>query len=210
MWCRADIFRKVRSTIAINPMLRDRQRPAEPERNSEVNSLCVGSNEWGLNVIRTIWLGFTFLVVLAGAGSFRLAFGHFDTANASGVVVAEAGRTAGATAVQAPLTKAEPLAVAAVSPPPDAAVLARAAHVALEMLPRASFAMVTPDVVDRHQQEAAPPVARQTRIQRPKRKLQKPDAVASRPQPTADPRACQLEEFDAFRWVFSLPTGCHT
>jgi len=24
-----------------------------------------------------------------------------------------------------------------------------------------------------------------------------------------DPKACQLEEFDAFRWAFSMPTGCH-
>jgi hypothetical protein len=43
----------------------------------------------------------------------------------------------------------------------------------------------------------------------PRRKQPKPDAVASKSQPPADSKTCQLEEFDAFRWAFSLPTGCH-
>ena len=46
-------------------------------------------------MIRTIWLGFTFLIVLAGVGSFRFAFGHFDAANASGIVRSEIDRTVG-------------------------------------------------------------------------------------------------------------------
>jgi outer membrane biosynthesis protein TonB len=53
-------------------------------------------------VIRTIWLGFTFLVVLAGVGAFRFAFGNFDAANASAIarpevnyiVVAKTGQPA--------------------------------------------------------------------------------------------------------------------
>lgn len=217
-------------------MLRDRQPAPNQNAISEVVSLCEGSSEWGLNVIRTIWLGFTFLIILAGAGSFRFAFGHFDTANASGIVVSEVDRTVGSKPVQDNLTKADRLPVVASAPPePDAAELAKAAYAAAELLPRTSPAVVTPavvdrqtvvdqqtandrqtavdrpTVVDRRPQEVAPPVVvRQTKIQKPKRKQPKPDDVASKSQPAVDPKACQLEEFDAFRWAFSLPTGCHS
>ena len=178
-------------------------------------------------MIRTIWLGFTFLIILAGAGSFRFAFGHFDTANASGIVISEVDRTVGTKTIQDTLTKAERLPVAYAPPATDAAELAKAAYLAAELLPRTSPAVVTPAVVDqqtvvdqtaaerqtavdRRPQEAARPVVRQTRIQKPKRKQPKPDDVASKFQPAADSKACQLEEFDAFRWAFSLPTGCHS
>jgi hypothetical protein len=210
-------------------VLRDRQPAPNQNAISEVVSLCEGSGEWGLNVIRTIWLGFTFLIILAGAGSFRFAFGHFDAANASGIVVSEVDRTVGSKPVQDNLTKADRLPVVAYAPPaPDAAELAKAAYLAAELLPRTSPAVVTPTVVDRlavvdqaavdrptvvdrRPQEAAPHVVvRQTKIQKPKRKQPKPDDVASKSQPAADPKACQLEEFDAFRWAFSLPTGCHS
>jgi hypothetical protein len=202
--------RAPRPATAINPVLRDRQPAPNQNAISEVVSLCEGSGEWGLNVIRTIWLGFTFMIILAGAGSFRFAFGHFDAANASGIVLSEVNRTVGSNTVQDTLTKAERLPVAYVSPAPDAAELAKAAYIAAELLPRTSPAMVTPAFIDRRSQEAAPPVVRQTRIQKPKRKQPKPDAVASKSQPAADPKTCQLEEFDAFRWAFGLPTGCHT
>lgn len=36
-------------------------------------------------MIRTFWLGFIFLIVLAGVGAFRFAFGNFDAANASSI-----------------------------------------------------------------------------------------------------------------------------
>jgi hypothetical protein len=198
-------------------VLRDCQPALNQNAISEVVSLCEGSSEWGLNVIRTIWLGFTFLIILAGAGSFRFAFGHFDAANASGIVVSEVDRTVGSKPVQDNLTKADRLPVVAYAPPaPDAAELAKAAYAAAELLPRTSLAVVTPvvvdrqTIVDRQPQEGAPPVVRQTRIQKPKRKQPKPDAVASKSQPLPDSKTCQLEEFDAFRWAFSLPTGCHT
>jgi hypothetical protein len=198
-------------------VLRDRQLPLNQNAISEVVSLCEGSSEWGLNVIRTIWLGFTFLIILAGAGSFRFAFGHFDAANASGIAISEVDRTVGSKPVQDNLTKADRLPVVAYAPPaPDAAELAKAAYAAAELLPRTSPAVITSvvvdrqTIVDRQPQEAAAPVVRQTRIQKPKRKQLKPDAVASKSQPLADSKACQLEEFDAFRWAFSLPTGCHT
>jgi len=200
----------------INLVSRDRQPALNQNAISEVVSLCEGSGEWGLNVIRSIWLGFIFLIILAGAGSFRFAFGHFDAANASGIVISEVDRAVGSKPVQDTLTKAERLPVANLSPATNAAELAKAAYLAAELLPRTSPAVVAPDVVDRQTavdrrpQEAAPPVVRQTRIQKPKRKQPKPDAVASKSQPPADSKTCQLEEFDAFRWAFSLPTGCHS
>jgi hypothetical protein len=202
--------RAPRPATAINLVLRDRQPAPNQNAISEVVSLCEGSGEWGLNVIRTIWLGFTFLIILAGAGSFRFAFGHFDAANASGIVLSEVDRTVGSKPVQDNLTKADRLPVVAYVPAaPDAAESAKTAHAAAELLPRTSPAMVTPAFIDRRSQEAAPPVVRQTRIQKPKRKQPKPDAVASKSPPAADPKTCQLEEFVAFRWAFSLPTGCH-
>jgi hypothetical protein len=161
-------------------------------------------------VIRTIWLGFTFLIILAGAGSFRFAFGHFDAANASGIVLSEVDRTVGTKASQETSTKADRLPVAYVSPAPDDTELAKTNDNAVELLARISPAIVTPDTASRHWQQSAPPVIRQTRIQKAKRKRAKADAVASQSELDAVPKACQLEEFDAFRWAFSLPTGCHT
>jgi hypothetical protein len=230
MQCRAEFSRKcARSAIAINLVLRDCQPALNQNAISELVSLCEGSSEWGLNVIRTIWLGFIFLIILAGAGSFRFAFGHFDAANASGIVVSEVDHTVGSKPVQDNLTKGDRLPVVAYAlPAPDAAELAKAAYAAVELLPRTSPAVVTPAVVDRQTvvdqqtandrqtavdrrtQEAALPVVRQTRIQKPKPKQPKPDDVASKSQPAVDPKACQLEEFDAFRWAFNLPTGCHS
>jgi hypothetical protein len=160
-------------------------------------------------VIRTIWLGFTFLIILAGAGSFRFAFGHFDAANASGIVLSEVSRTVGSTTAQDTLTRVERAPAASVSPASDASELAKAAYLAALLLPRTSPTMVTPDVNDLPTQEVAAPVVRQTRIQKAKPKQPKRDAIAGKSRPDADPKGCQLEEFDAFRWAFSLPTGCH-
>lgn len=168
-------------------------------------------------MIRTIWLGFTFLIILAGAGSFRFAFGHFDAANASGLVLSEHNRAVSSKVVQDTLTKADQLPVAYVAPAaPDAAELAKAAYSAVESLHRPPPVVITPDAVERtpdiveqQVQEPAPPVVRKAKVQRPKRKQPKPDAVASKAPPAADLKTCQTEEFDAFRYAFSLPTGCH-
>jgi len=102
------------------------------------------------------------------------------------------------------------LRVAYVSPAPDDTELAKTNDIAVELLSRISPAIVTPDIVSRHWQESAPPVIRQTRIQKVKRKQAKTDAMANKSQLDAVPKACQLEEFDAVRWAFSLRTGCHT
>ena len=172
-------------------------------------------------MIRTIWLGFTFLIILAGAGSFRFAFGHFDVANASGIVLPEHDRAIGPTIVQDTLTKADQLPVAYAAPAPDAAELAKAAYSAVELLHRTPTVVVTPDderepdVVEQQAQEPAPivrpapAIVRKAKIQKPKPKQPKPDAVAGKSPPVVDLKACQLEEFDAFRYAFNLQTGCH-
>jgi hypothetical protein len=175
-------------------------------------------------VIRTIWLGFTFLIILAGAGSFRFAFGHFDIANASGIVLPEQSRTIGSKVVQDTLTRADQLPVASVTPAPDAAELAKAAYSAVEVLHGPLLAVNTPDVVERtpdvveqQAQEPPPPpvvrpapsVVRKAKVEKPKRKQPKLDAVAAKAPPATDVKICQLEEFEAFRYAFSLPTGCH-
>jgi len=161
-------------------------------------------------VIRTIWLGFTFLIILAGAGSFRFAFGHFDAANASGIVHSEVDRTVGTKTAQENFTNPEPLRVAYISPAPDDAELAKANYILAELLSRTSPAIVTPSFTGQHWHESAPPAVRQTRNQKSKRKQAKRDALADKSQLAADPNACQLEEFDAVRWAFNLPTGCHS
>lgn len=174
-------------------------------------------------MIRTIWLGFTFLIILAGAGSFRLAFGHFDVANASSIVLPEQNRTFGPIIVQDTLTKADQLPVAYVAPAPDAAELAKVASSAVELLhspmPAVATPQVvepTPDAVEQQAQEPAPavvqsaPVVRKVKVQKPKPRQPKPDAVAGKPLPATDVKTCQVEEFEAFRFALNLPTGCHS
>ena len=162
---------------------------------------------------------------MAGVGSFRFAFGHFDAANASGIVHSEVDPTVVTKPFQETLTKADRLPVVAyvslapvsltpVSPAPDDTELAKANDAAVELLARISPAIVTPDIVSRHWQESVPPVIPQKRIQKVKLKQAKlkqvkNDPIASKPPLALDPKACQLEEFDAFRWAFSMPTGCH-
>jgi hypothetical protein len=161
-------------------------------------------------VIRTIWLGFTFLIILAAAGSFRFAFGNFDAANASGIVRPEVDRTVGTKTAHENFTNTEPLRVAYVSPAPNDAELAKANYILAELLSRTSPAIVTPSITGRHWHESASPAVRQTKNQKSKRKQAKSDAVADKSQLAAEPTACQLEEFDAVRWAFSLPTGCRS
>jgi hypothetical protein len=167
---------------------------------------------------------------MAGAGSFRFAFGHFDVANASSIVLPEYNRTVGLKIVQDTLTKADQLPVAYTAPAPDAAELAKAADSAVESLDVTSPpATATPDVVEpapivveQQAEEPVPPVARpippvvrkakieKPKVEKPKRKQPKPDAVASKPLPPVDMKTCQAEEFEAFRYAFNLPTGCHS
>jgi hypothetical protein len=105
--------------IAVNLVLRD--RPARLNQNPESGLFSFAwdrSGEWGLNVIRTIWLGFTFLIVLAGVGAFRFAFGNFDAANASAIARPEVNYIIVAKSVQPAATISEPPPAPFVSPAP--------------------------------------------------------------------------------------------
>jgi hypothetical protein len=177
---------------------------------------------------------------MAGVGSFRFAFGHFDAANASGIVHSEVDRAVVTKPFQDTLTKADRLPVVAyvspapvpvaaispvaispapvspspVSPVPDDTELAKANEAAVELLSRISPAIVAPEIVSRHWQESVPPVALQKRTHKAKLKpvklkQAKAEPISIKPPLPLDPKACQLEEFDAFRWAFSMPTGCH-
>lgn len=208
---------------AINLVLRDCRRPPNGYGIPELLLCHQRSSEWGLHVIRTVWLGFTFLIILAGAGSFRFAFGHFDIANASNVVPSEHDRAVEVKIVEDNLTKADQLPVAYVAAAPDAAELARAAYSAVEAFHPMAQAAVTsdnvrpaPEVVEpKVAQPAAPlvrpapPVVRKAKAQKPNLKQPKLEAIARKSPAIPDLKVCQLEEFEAFRYAFSLPTGCH-
>jgi len=172
-------------------------------------------------VIRTVWLGLAFLVVLAGVSSFRFAFGHFDHAYASVIERSEPDGAAVINTVQETLTEADrlpPLAYASSVPEvelakadptpaessPQAEPLPR-----LESLPRTSMASVKPRA-NRHWHEPLSPAVRPAKIQNAKRKPAKKEAVADKSPESADPKACQVADFDAVRLAFNLPTGCHS
>lgn len=69
-------------------------------------------------MIRTIWLGFTFLIVLAGVGAFRFAFGNFDAANASAIARPEVNYIVVAKSIQLAPVNSEPLPAPFVLPAP--------------------------------------------------------------------------------------------
>lgn len=176
-------------------------------------------------MIRTVWLGLAFLVVLAGVSSFRFAFGHFDLAHASVSARSEPDSAAAANTVQETLTEADrlpPLAYISSAPVFEPALakadrlpVAALPHAEplprLESLPRTPMAAMKPRVASRQWRE--PPVSstvRPAKIQNAKRKQTKKEVVADKPQEPADfVRDCQLVDFDAIRMSFSLPTGCH-
>ena len=169
-------------------------------------------------MIRTIWLGFTFLIVLAAAGSFKFAFGNFGAANASGIGRPEVGRIVVARTVQPAVANpeyvpyvspapavAEPAPVAA-EVTPVVAELARFDPIAMEAAPSAA---PVPPAKRAAKPQRREPGTRQAQDRKPDRKAAKSDVVASKPQQAVEPKPCQLEEFDALRWAFNLPTGCH-
>lgn len=174
------------------------------------NLTCEGSGEWGLNVIRTIWLGFAFLIVLAGVASFRFAFGHFDTANASGIVRADVDRAVGKMAAQEAFTNIERLRVAYVPYAPDAVESEKAEQISAGLRSRTTQMMVTPRLISRNRCDHASRVICQTGDQKSKRNNAKIDVGATKNRSAAEPKSCQLEDFDAVRWAFNLPTGCRT
>lgn len=222
----------------------------------------LGYSEWGLIVIRTIWLGITFLIILAAVASFRFAYGNFDAANASGISRPELNRIVVARTVQQPVANTAPVAYIPPAPAPASAdaefarpepdldpvepllrvppaIIAtsspsppwrelssfetRKTKAQKTRRKDAEFARPEPDqdAVEPLLQvppailgSSAPPwrdlssFATQQKDQKIRRKNAKKEAVADKDQVAAEPKACQLEEFDALRWAFNLPTGC--
>jgi hypothetical protein len=174
-------------------------------------------------VIRTVWLGLSFLILLAGVGSFRFAFGHFDAANALGIVGPDLGHVADRT-VQETLTAADRvMPLAYISSVPVVAMEQAAPELPELSVSTPSIIVSTPSVivplpvanprlqkqksVSAAMAQAREPHARDTKSKpRPAKK----GAVADSTQAAPEPKACQAAEFDAVRWVFDVPTGCRS
>ena len=152
-------------------------------------------------MIRTVWLGLLFLVILAAVSSFRFAFGHFDAANASGFVGSAGDRAAGTKTVHETLTNAD-RSVAYVSSRPDAG-FANTSH------RKAELPSPAPRIANRHRHQPASRAIRQASDQKPKRENTKIDAAADKPQAATEVKACHQTDFDAVRRAFNLPAGCH-
>jgi hypothetical protein len=154
------------------------------------------SASWGLNVIRTVWLGLSFLVILAGAASFRLAFGHFDAANASSIARSDDER------IVVTDTKSNPSRAAQISSAvPKSGNIDQAQ---VELVPSMG-------IVPSAGQARREPVSKVLKAgnERSKRKPGRSRAVAYKSQAAEEAKPCQLADFDALRWALSLPTGCH-
>lgn len=212
-------------------------------------------------MIRTIWLGLTFLIILAAAGSFRFAYGNFDPANATGISRPESNRIVVARIVQQPVANIAPPPVAYVPPAPADAESAKpkadldpvepllrmppaiatasspsppwreltsleAKKIKTQKIRRKDAEFAKPD------QDAIVPLLRvppaivatgsssppsrdlssfatpQPKDQKIRHRNAKKEAVVDGDQAATEPKACQLEDFDAVRWAFNLPTGC--
>ena len=234
--------------------------PSEPKAKIGDKLTYLGNSEWGLNVIRTIWLGLTFLIILAAVASFRFAYGNFNAANASGISRPELNRIAIARTVHHSVANTAPLEVAYV---PPASVDAEFTKPERDLDPIEPLLRVQPAIVatsnlippwrerpvfetgktkgqkirrkdaelarPEPEQDAVEPLLRvppaiagsssppwrdlssfatQQKDQKIRRRSAKKETVVDKDQVAAEPKACQLEDFDAIRWAFSLPTGC--
>jgi hypothetical protein len=146
-------------------------------------------------------------------GAFKFAFGNFGAANASGIVRPENGRIVIAKIVQqapvnaAPLPDVQPLVLPPVitGSPPVVAEPVDADQIPAELTPPTLPASLEKKTANRRDGAVL-----RAQGHKRKNKVAKDVPVASKDQPTAEPKPCQLEDFDALRWAFSLPTGCHT
>jgi hypothetical protein len=155
-------------------------------------------------VIRTVWLGLSFLVILGGVGSFKLAFGPLDAASASDIV-----RSEGARAVVTPRVQEAEVDQWRVAYAFAEIELAKARHAPAEV-GRTPVAVVTPPIIDRHCRAPSTSAIHQARAEKPKRKRANSVAIADKSDEAAEPKACQLADFDAVRAALNLPTGCRS
>jgi hypothetical protein len=165
-------------------------------------------------MVRTVWLGLSFLVILGGVVSFRIAFGYFDVANAASPPRLERKLIAEIKPMQD-----KPMQEMPVEPPqsPIADVssatkveLAAVNEAHAELVQQTPAAIATSRINGRHGQERATPVIQRPANQKAKRKLAKSDASTDKSVLATEPKACQLADFEALRATFNLPTGCRT
>lgn len=175
-------------------------------------------------MIRTVWLGLSFLILLAGVGSFRFAFGHFDATNASGFVRPDLDRVAETRATQETLTDTDRLMPLAYIPAVPYVVMEQpaselpelsvstpsiivSAPLAVVPLPVANPRLQRQRSVAAAMAQAREPQARETKSKpRPAKK----SAVVDTTQAVPEPKACQPAEFDAVRWAFDMQAGCRS
>jgi hypothetical protein len=153
-------------------------------------------------VIRTVWLGLSFLVVLGGVGSFKFAYGPLDAASASDIVRSDGVGTVATSRVQEAEVDQWRVAYAFAE-----IELAKASHAPAEVS-RTPVAIVTSPIISRNCRAPVASVIRQA--QKSKRKRANSDAIAAKSEEATEPKACQLADFDAVRAVLNLPTGCRT
>ena len=170
-------------------------------------------------MIRTVWLGLSFLIILAGVGSFRFAFGHFDAANASGIAGPDLDRVTEARTAQETLTDADRLMPLAYIPAVPVVAMEQAAPELPELsVSTPSIIVSTPSVIvplpvanpRLQKQKSIASAMAQAKDTKPKPKQAKKGAVADSTQAAAEPKACQVAEFDAVRWAFDMPAGCRS
>lgn len=173
-------------------------------------------------MIRTVWLGLSFLILLAGVGSFRFAFGHFDAANALGIVGHDLGHVADTGTVQETLTAADRvMPLAYISSVPVVAMEQAAPELPELSVSTPSIIVSTPSAIVplpvanprlQKQKSVASAMAQarepQARDARPKPRPVKKSAAADTTQAAPEPKTCPHAEFDAVRWAFDVPTGC--
>jgi hypothetical protein len=155
-------------------------------------------------VIRTVWLGLSFLVILGGVGSFKFAFGPLEAANASDIVRSDGAGTVVTSRVQEAEVDQWRVAYAFAE-----IELAKASHAPAEVS-RTPVAIVPSRIISRHCRGPAASVIRQASDQKSKHKRANSDAIADKSEEAAEPKGCQLADFDAVRAFLHLPTGCRT
>lgn len=158
-------------------------------------------------MIRTIWLGLSFLIILAGVVSFRIAFGYFDVANAAGIPRLEGKLTAEIKPIKETPVKTAQLPIAYVSSATEVQ-LAATNETHAEVFRQTPVAIATSRIIGRERQERAALAIQRAGNQKAKRKLVKNDAGTDKSGLAAEPKACQLADFEALRAAFNLATGC--
>jgi hypothetical protein len=139
---------------------------------------------------------------LGGVGSFKLAYGPLDAANASDIVRSDGAGTVVTSRVQEAEVDQWRVAYAFAE-----IELAKASHAPAEVS-RTPIAIVTSPVISRNCRAPVASVIRQA--QKSKRKRANRDAIAAKSEEATEPKACQLADFDAVRAALNLPTGCRT